>query len=80
MVLALNSYNLADYVAISQVYKGIMNTETQNLETRKIIKNLPANAEDTGDACSIPGLINNTYLLLKNDKKYKPFDFSLLIY
>ena len=80
MVLALNSYNLADDVAISQVYKGIMNTETQNLETRKIIKNPPANAEDTGDACSIPGLTNNTYFLLKNDKKYKPFDFSLLIY
>lgn len=57
---SLNSYNLAGEVAISQVYKGIMKLETQNWETRKIIKNLPANAEDTEIH------VNNTYLLLKN--------------
>ena len=48
---SLNSYNLADEVAISQLYKGIMKPETRNWETRKIIKSLPANAKDTRDAC-----------------------------
>lgn len=56
---SLNSYNLAGE-AISQVYKGIMKPETRNWETRKIIKNLPANAEDTEMH------VNDKYLLLKN--------------
>lgn len=39
---SLNSYTLADELAIPQVYKGIMKQETRNLETRKIINNADA--------------------------------------
>ena len=69
---SLNSYNLADEVAISQVYKGIMKPETPNWETRKIIVYLPMPKTQEMH-------VSNKYLLLKN-YKYKTFNFSLLIY
>ena len=39
---SLNSYNLADELAIPQVHKGVMKQDTRKLESRKIINNTDA--------------------------------------